>query len=58
MEHSVKLEIEILEISRRRSRSPDDAKFGRLLRISRYCKVIWLVSHCQNYFEIEYGTQR
>ena len=27
MEHSVKTEVEILTISRRRSRSPDNAKF-------------------------------
>ena len=28
MQHSVKLDIEILKISRRRSRSPDNTKFG------------------------------
>ena len=28
MKHSVKLEIEIYKISRRRSRSPDNVKFG------------------------------
>ena len=28
------------------------------LWVLRYCKVIYFVSHCQNYLETEYGTQR
>ena len=35
MEHNVKLEIEIQEISRRRSRSPDNANFGHFALFRR-----------------------
>ena len=41
MEHSVKLEIEIEEISRRRSRSPDNTKFGHFALFRRRGKEMY-----------------